>query len=203
VYPTHNSCSWIGEQNGPLFASVPFIWQAVSSFPGIPGADAFAVARYSEAVYVDVPVDVPECVTDVPLTPGALYAVVFVAVKAGVLTNFVMICSGPALREGVADVAADAAAFELVEEVVEASVAAAAADLDVDEAEEEDDEDAVIGKPSCQPMSQKLDSFGALKLISNTLVAHSLVVAQNRSQMHLCESSEVQRLCEGAPCWHN
>lgn len=62
----------MGEQNGPLLASVPLILQAVNSFSGIPGAEALAEARYADAVYVDVPVDVPECVTFVPLTPCAV-----------------------------------------------------------------------------------------------------------------------------------
>lgn len=86
--------------------------------------------------------------------------------------------SSPALDEIVPDAAADVAAFELVEDVAGVSVALATSDFEAGEAEEEDvDEDAMIGKPSCQLWSRELDAFNAVVSISDALAAHSLVVA--------------------------
>lgn len=125
VYPTHRFCSCLGEQNGPLVV-VPLIWHAVSSLFGIPWAVALAVARYTEAVYVEV--DVPS--TIVALTPSAMYAVVLVTVNAGVLTKSVTVWSPTSLADGVTDAVADDAEPELVEEVIETSIAVAADDLE-------------------------------------------------------------------------
>ena len=110
------------------------ILQSVRSLSGIPGAVAFAVARYSAAVYVEVPVFV-----SVPLTPCATYAVVFVAVKAGVLTKSVTV-SSPLDGGGVDEAAADNAVPELAGVVIEASVieAVVADDEEAGEAESEE-----------------------------------------------------------------
>lgn len=90
----------MGEQNGPLCASVPLIWHAVNSFLGTP--NAVALARAAEAALVVVSDVVEEVVPDVEdvdnndgvlvdftvaLTPGAVYAVVIVAVKGGGCTT--------------------------------------------------------------------------------------------------------------------
>ena len=77
----------------------------------------------------------------VALTPGATYAVVFVAVKAGVLTNSVTVTSP--LDAGVVDepdADADDAVPELVGVVIEASVieAVVADDVEAGEAESEE-----------------------------------------------------------------
>ena len=72
----------------------------------------------------------------VPLTPGALYAVVFVAVKAGVLTKSVTVTS-PLDGGGVDEAAADTAVPELAGVVMEASVMEAVLADDVEEGEAE------------------------------------------------------------------
>ncbi len=109
------------------------ILQSVRSLSGIPGAVAFAVAKYSAAVYVEVPVFV-----SVPLIPGALYAVVFVAVKAGVLITSVTVTSP--LDGGGVEEAADNAVPELAGVDIEASVieAVVADDVEAGEAESEE-----------------------------------------------------------------
>lgn len=113
------------------------ILQSVRSLSGIPGAVAFAVAKYSAAVYVEVPVFV-----SVPLTPGALYAIVFVAVKAGVLTKSVIVTS-PLDGGGVDEAAADNGVPELAGVVMEASVTepVVADDVEAGEAESEAEAD--------------------------------------------------------------
>ena len=78
----------------------------------------------------------------VPLTPGALYAVVFVAVKAGVLTKSVTVTS-PLDGGGVDEAAPDNAVPELVGVVIEVSVTEAVLADDVEEGEAESE--AVAG----------------------------------------------------------
>ena len=75
----------------------------------------------------------------VALTPGATYAVVFVAVKAGVLTKSVTVTS-PLDGGGVDEADADNAVPELAGVVIEASVieAVVADDNEAGEAESED-----------------------------------------------------------------
>ena len=82
-------------------------------------------------MYVEVPVFV-----SVPLTPCALYAVVFVAVKAGVLTKSVIVTS-PLDGGGVDEAAADNPVAELAGVVIEASVIEAVLADDVEEGEAE------------------------------------------------------------------
>ena len=58
----------------------------------------------------------------VPLTPGALYAVVFVAVKAGVVTKAVTV-TAPLTGGDVAEAVADRAVPESASKVIEVLVA--------------------------------------------------------------------------------